>query len=526
MEEVTVEKLTELEIFQNGIDLVGGAKGLARKVTFITIQEAPDFYATIDGGEFVLTNWYTFRNDLAGGLEALDRLSKIASGIGIKVNRFIGDMPEEYIRLANERDFPLFALHVSMKFREIIRAVTVEINLYQMNTLIETNEYYNYLFKCTLSNVSESVIFADFTARTKLDLFGLSKDLKPTRRSDKNPKKSACPRPLEEKAAAIVKEEFPLSGTVFRDGLHICPCNARNIPYGYLVVASDEAISERNQLFLSQLANIMTTLWLDKHQHEGESLQSLLDAILHKTNTDMGMIVKKLADRGVDASSNVRGLVLAPAGAACADAFRQKGQNLAWEMGNVLPRALFIWSTSEECVVVIDHQIGDDIAETDALRQILSRHTYAQLAVGPLAPTIDALASSIRIARNLASRVPGSESGVVFYAAHLAELALISGIRSDECTLLLRKTIDPILENDRKNRASLLSTLENLIRYEDLCECAKAMHLHVNSIRYRLQKIKDITGCDLSSHRGYFTLTTALTLWRGREHNAPPKRLP
>ena len=83
-ESIDVEWLTEIAMFKNNIRLVAGRGGLHRNVTYVTVQEAPDFYRQIEGGEFVLSTWYAFKDDVDAGLAAIRNLCDIASGVCIK----------------------------------------------------------------------------------------------------------------------------------------------------------------------------------------------------------------------------------------------------------------------------------------------------------------------------------------------------------------------------------------------------------------------------------------------------------
>ena len=51
---IDVEWLMENPWFQSNVTLVAGSSGLKRRVTYVTVQEAPDFYKQIEGGEFLL----------------------------------------------------------------------------------------------------------------------------------------------------------------------------------------------------------------------------------------------------------------------------------------------------------------------------------------------------------------------------------------------------------------------------------------------------------------------------------------
>lgn len=62
----------------------------------------------------------------------------------------------------------------------------------------------------------------------------------------------------------------------------------------------------------------------------------------------------------------------------------------------------------------------------------------------------------------------------------------------------LRSAIDLIHQNDSGGR--LLKTLNSLIKHQgNLSRCADALHIHRNTLRYRLDRIHDITG--ISPHR-------------------------
>lgn len=59
---------------------------------------------------------------------------------------------------------------------------------------------------------------------------------------------------------------------------------------------------------------------------------------------------------------------------------------------------------------------------------------------------------------------------------------------------------DPLLEYDRINNASLMNTLETYL--QENCSAAQAsekMYIHRNTLKYRIQKIEDLLGCNLKN---------------------------
>ncbi|WP_099305217.1 PucR family transcriptional regulator [Bacillus sp. Marseille-P3800] len=67
---------------------------------------------------------------------------------------------------------------------------------------------------------------------------------------------------------------------------------------------------------------------------------------------------------------------------------------------------------------------------------------------------------------------------------------------------LQKLTSNPALEKlaayDQENQTNLMETLETVLDYEDrLTEAAKKLHCHINTLNYRLKRIKEITMIDI-----------------------------
>ena len=78
--------------------------------------------------------------------------------------------------------------------------------------------------------------------------------------------------------------------------------------------------------------------------------------------------------------------------------------------------------------------------------------------------------------------------------------ALIDSIRENaKVDELLHPALDIIEQYDRENQTDLLRTLK--VYLENDCnaqKCGRLLFLHRNSLVYRVHRIQEITGCDLS----------------------------
>lgn len=75
----------------------------------------------------------------------------------------------------------------------------------------------------------------------------------------------------------------------------------------------------------------------------------------------------------------------------------------------------------------------------------------------------------------------------------------------------VEETLGALEEYDRCNHTALLQTLEALIRSGgSRKETAEALFLHRNTLSNRIQKLEQITGCNLSDSDSRFRLELAL----------------
>lgn len=88
------------------------------------------------------------------------------------------------------------------------------------------------------------------------------------------------------------------------------------------------------------------------------------------------------------------------------------------------------------------------------------------------------------------------------------EAQIISAVSHDpELREMARRTLEKLLEYDRSSKADLLETLSAFIRCNyNTSMTARKLHVHRQSLLYRLEKIEALTGMSLKCHRDLFLL--------------------
>ncbi|MEU6484819.1 PucR family transcriptional regulator ligand-binding domain-containing protein [Streptomyces sp. NPDC046887] len=126
-----------------------------------------------------------------------------------------------------------------------------------------------------------------------------------------------------------------------------------------------------------------------------------------------------------------------------------------------------------------------------------------RLTLGVSAPvhSAEGLRGALEEARH-ARRVAAARPGRVCAAGHhelASHVLLLPFVPDDVRRAFTARLLDPLRDYDRRHRAELIPTLEAFLDSDgSWTRCASRLHLHVNTLRYRIGRIEQLTGRDLS----------------------------
>lgn len=140
-----------------------------------------------------------------------------------------------------------------------------------------------------------------------------------------------------------------------------------------------------------------------------------------------------------------------------------------------------------------------------------------RLAVGISGPAAGAVAlpgavEEARHAWRAACDRPGRAT--VVSAGELAShLLLLAGVPADTRRAFRDRLLGPLVEYDRVHDARLVHTLETFLACSgSWSRCAELLHVHVNTLRYRIGRVEQLTGRDLNRFEDRVDLFLALRL--------------
>ncbi|MFI1290410.1 PucR family transcriptional regulator [Streptomyces sp. NPDC020792] len=123
------------------------------------------------------------------------------------------------------------------------------------------------------------------------------------------------------------------------------------------------------------------------------------------------------------------------------------------------------------------------------------------LGVSAAVHSAEGLRGALEEARH-ARRVAAARTGRVCAAGHqelASHVLLLPFVPDDVRRAFTARLLDPLRDYDRRHRAELIPTLEAFLDCDgSWTRCATRLHLHVNTLRYRVGRIEQLTGRDLS----------------------------
>jgi DNA-binding PucR family transcriptional regulator len=194
-----------------------------------------------------------------------------------------------------------------------------------------------------------------------------------------------------------------------------------------------------------------------------------------------------------------------------------------WIVGGVLSgraRRVLLCERDGDVIALVNGRIGARAVE-EALRGAHGRYGLVldgrPLAAGVSeeAPDAAGLAEAVAAAgRGLREAAAGAGPATVVPAAELGSHGLLLAVLPESVRRAYREgLLGPLEEYDDRHGSELLGTLETFL---ETCgswqRSAELLYVHVNTLRYRVQRIEELTGRDLMSMRGRTDLYLALRL--------------
>lgn len=135
-----VKDLFKLNKDFKGFKILAGKNGLNNKITNVDIMEVPDGMYWTKPNDFIITTGYCIKKGDTS-LEYIIRtmIDKKAAALGIKIGRFIDEIPKEILELADKYNFPIIFIPINTSYANIMGPI--------LSTLKSSENYDFYIIK-------------------------------------------------------------------------------------------------------------------------------------------------------------------------------------------------------------------------------------------------------------------------------------------------------------------------------------------------------------------------------------------
>ncbi|MFF2199764.1 PucR family transcriptional regulator [Streptomyces sp. NPDC058145] len=530
-----------------GLRLLGGEDELDRSVRGVMTTDLRDPSRYLSGGELVLTG-LAWRRD-AGDSEPFVRILVQAGVAALAAGEAeLGDVPEDLVLACARHRLPLFAVHESVAFATVTEHVVRQVSGERAGDLAAVVDRHRRMMTSGPAGGGPDVV---------LDLLGTDLDLRawvlsPTGRLIAGSKVAGpalpaetCARLAAEHLAATRSgrrgpHRVSLDGSTFSlfpiRSSGRSPQAARDmretvLSDWLLAVEADAGDWPEERLDLLQGVTQLISVERDRRDAARTVRRRLAQEVLELVQTGA-------APAEIAARLRVAAPVLLP-GLGAAPHWQVVVARVEWDGGAVeggpvaqslLEEVLVdplatgpepsdriaVAHTGDEAIALVPLpavSADQDGSETGLLADALLRAVREPLSAGladdgrltlgvsAAVHSAEGLRGALEEARH-ARRVAAARPGRVCAAGHqelASHVLLLPFVPDDVRRAFTARLLDPLTDYDRRHRAELIPTLAAFLDCDgSWTRCATRLHLHVNTLRYRVGRIEQLTGRDLS----------------------------
>ncbi|KUM85441.1 PucR family transcriptional regulator [Streptomyces pseudovenezuelae] len=531
-----------------GLRLLGGEDELDRTVRGVMTTDLRDPSRYLSGGELVLTG-LAWRRDAADS-EPFVRLLVQAGVVALAAGEAeLGDVPEDLVVACARHRLPLFAVHESVAFATITEHVVRQVSGERAGDLAAVVDRHRRMMTSGPAGGGPDVV---------LDLLGSDLDLRawvlsPTGRLIAGPKVAGpglpadtCAKLAAEHLAAArtgrrgphrvtlgpsVYSLFPVRSSGGRSSRASRDVRETVLSDWLLAVEADAGDWPEERLDLLQGVTQLIAVERDRRDAARTVRRRLAQEVLELVQTGA-------APAEIAARLRVAAPVLLP-GLGAAPHWQVVVARVEWQDGEleggpmaqslleeilVDPSAtgpepsdrIAVAHTGDEAIALVplpavstEHDGSESGILADALLESVREPLSAgldddgrvTLGVSASVHSAEGLRGALEEARH-ARRVAAARAGRVCAAGHqelASHVLLLPFVPDDVRRAFTARLLDPLRDYDRRHRAELIPTLEAFLDCDgSWTRCATRLHLHVNTLRYRVGRIEQLTSRDLS----------------------------
>jgi purine catabolism regulator len=541
---LTVADILEYD-FLKGNKVIAGRKGLDKPVLYVDIIEVPDVKGWIKDGGVLMTTGYAIKDGKNIQEQLIrDLVEGGASALFIKKGRYLEDIPEVIIELAEEYDLPVVQIPKEIPYKDILVPLMSRIMEKQTFILQKSRDIHDKLTRVVLEGggidliaqnlyriIDRTVLIQD----KKLNIMALVGDKQEENKIKQNlsiPEKKLLEQFVYNKKPIRIKGGAGYSRV-------IAPVVVSGKIYGYVSVF--ETGNEKMEEFYYMAVQHAATVVALEMMKEKERLETrkrleanLIEDLLNEDYKSPQMIIQRAHYLGWDFERVYVVLIID------IDNFEEyylekNDEELMQEIKEKIKeivRQEFLFLNKEDilifrsnslvvffdCEGLLEREIKDKVLDFSyRIREKINRQIpqlSVTIGIGNYYPEVMGLKKSyfeaskaVYIGKNI------KRNSDIFHYKDLGIYRVLVKCKDDlELRKFYQEILGQVIKYDSKNgEDEMVKTIEALIKhFGNKSRAAEELCIHRNSLNYRIKKIEEVTGRTFEDSENWLDLYLAL----------------
>ncbi|MDH6198422.1 purine catabolism regulator [Mycobacterium frederiksbergense] len=488
---ITVRELLDMPHLQ--LRLHSGKTGLDRQVSWTHTSDLPEPWQWVSTRELLMTNGMSFPASAADQERLVEELDRVgASGLAIGEQMYCPRLTQRFTAASERLGLPVLWIRYPMPFVAISRAVAEATLLEQSQRLIRTERIYDTLRRTAAGDLTRSRIADALTKELGCPVFVCD-------RLTGQAYHPEGPHPSADVAEAV---RDAAQGTLAAGARSIRSTGGVELLVGEVPTHEDAVLAATpagnaglDGVLMQHAATVIALELSQTHL-----------ALAHSRRTG-AELTAQLVDGRAEARGARRQLMgagLDPAhsifvAATCDEPQRLRDLHVAlWR--HRIPHLTMVRSDVAHAVIPLSDEAVDVVEN--------SLGASARIGLSLAMKTVGRSAEAAKEAVWALGTAQRTGDALVRYGDAMVWTG-VGGV--EDAQALVQRWLGPLLDHDAQNRTDLVDTLESFLAHQRSWQrTSTAMNVHRQTVLYRVRKIEELTGTQLSETSDIVQLWIAL----------------
>ncbi len=523
-ETLSVEEVLKLPTLK-GYNILGGEKGLKNRCRHMTILETPTGINWLEGKEFLLTAGYAFCHDENNKRTMMiDAKNRGVSAIAIKDRRYFGEISQDLITQANDYNIPLILIPYEVIYTSTVSSF-YDMLFYRKNEyILQLNSIYEKLMELSFENRDiDGIIYSLVNITTfrilLCDQFFnfvspsiVDKEINEiivNNWSKKNITSNINNNSNEPRINLVINNFYvsiyPIVGVdKKRNYIFIVGNNKmdrlsqRTIEYGVSIIAAKLERDNSTRISQTRFNKTLVEMMLNNRELPEEFYDNVCrDLSWDDEKPYVGFCIKINEHKD--------------------DTIEEYKNELYKAINKIIGKYYYLFIDKNNYIFLFlkvnDNQhIEDFISKLIHSDEVINNKIIMSIGISNIYKDLREIK---KLYEESYMSILFSDKDIVYYKS-LDTIRLLYPLKEgNETHEYYSNTLKKLEMYDNENSTNLLETLEIFFRYNlKKTVVAKKLFIHVETLRYRLNRIEEITGYSLDESEGIFALQMGLKLKR------------